>query len=235
MKRTLALALAAAAALLTGSAQADSFLPPSVREARSASGEWVVTVIPASLSCALDESGCEPAARAVIEMEVRGYRGRGRVVRLVNETAPGRAYITDDGARLLTVDDYASYGVGPNVLVVYGEQGEVIARHALGDFLPDDYVNGLPHTVSTLRWLAGEPRIEAGTHRAIIPIVLVGPEQGYDIQGSLDLTLDLDTGEIEHPSGAAFDNALWCARANAWVLEDDAAERAREAAARRCR
>ena len=124
--------LATIAAFITGvPAQADSFLPPSVQEASSADGSIVVTVVPAMLSCAVGEADCEPAARAIVEHFRGDYRSNSRTVRLLNPQAPARVLVTDDGERLLTVDDYASYGFGENVLVVYGSKGEVIARHAL--------------------------------------------------------------------------------------------------------
>ncbi|RIV83851.1 hypothetical protein [Aurantiacibacter zhengii] len=231
--------LATIAAFITGvPAQADSFLPPSVQEASSADGSIVVTVVPAMLSCAVGEADCEPAARAIVEHFRGDYRSNSRTVRLLNPQAPARVLVTDDGERLLTVDDYASYGFGENVLVVYGSKGEVIARHALKDFLPQDYINGLPRTVSTLRWWGAAPRIEPGTHRAIISLHLVGPDSDIPraFQGPhIALALDLDTGEIESPSGTLWENALNCARANSWLVPDVAAERQRERYRQLCR
>lgn len=221
-------ALPLAALACSVPALADSFMPPTIREVRSPSESAVVTVIPAKLSCAVGEENCEPAARAVVEL-VRGYeRFASRTVRLVNREAPGTVLVTDDGERLLTIDDYAWSGFGENVLVVYDDNGAVTARHALNDFLPGDYINGLPRSVSTLRWWSAEPRIEPGTHTAILSLLLV-EKDGWQGRGdALELTLDLDTGEIERPSGARFEMALNCARANAWLVPDNAAERERE-------
>lgn len=169
----------------------------------SASGEVVVTTIPAILSCAPTEKDCEPAARAIVEFERGGMRGPSRTVRLRNSQAPNYVLVTDDGERLLTVDDYASAGFGENVLVVYDNQGEMIANHALTDFLPEDYINGLPRTASTLRWWSAPVRILPGTHHAVVSVIKAdgtGNFPGANTDG-IELCLDLDTGAIERLSG----------------------------------
>ena len=229
------LALIAVAALASGPARADSFMPPSVTETRSPQGTAMVTVIPAMLSCAVGEEDCEPAARAVVERLQGPFKAGSRTVALVNAQAPSLALVTDDAERLLTVNDYASAGFGENVLVVYDDHGAIIARHALGDFLPDDYINGLPRTASTLRWWAAPPVIEPGTHIATISLHLVGPEPWGGAGKALALRLDLDTGHIERPSGPAWEAALNCARAHAWLVPDDAAVRQREHFRKLCR
>ena len=228
-------ALSAAALACSVPAMADSFMPPTVQEVRSPQASAVVTVIPAMLSCAVGEADCEPAARAVVELVRGNERFGSRTVRLVNREAPGTVLVTDDGGRLLTIDDYGWWGFGENVLVVYDESGAVIAKHALNDFLPEDYINGLPRTVSTLRWWSASPRIEPGTHTAILSLHLV---EGGGWQGpgeALELTLDLNTGAIERPTGERFERALNCARANAWLVPDKAAERERERYRKLCR
>lgn len=223
-------------ALSPSPALADSFVPPSVTRTASASGAWVATVVPAALSCLDGPPSCQPAARATIaRADGAAADEAGRGFALLNPQAPGRVLLSDDGERLLTIDDHASFGLGPNVLVVYAADGRVIARHDLAAFLPPDYIDGLPRTVSTLRWWAGEPRIEPGTHVATVPINLVGPDGGFDTRRALPLLLDLDTGVIEQPGGSAFAAALWCARANAWNVHSPQDERRRAQARSRCR
>ncbi|ANY18842.1 hypothetical protein A6F68_00307 [Tsuneonella dongtanensis] len=228
-----ALALAA----LPVAAQADSFMPPTLTEARSPSGEWIATVIPARLSCAQGEIRCAPAARAVIEYVGKGTdRMASTTVRLVNPEAPGRTLLTDDGERLLTVDDYASMGFGPNALVIYRRDGSVVRRLALADMVPADYIDGLPRTASSLLWIAEAPRIEPDSHRAIVPLLLIGPMgQEYRGRRSLALALDLDTGEIEQPAGPEWERARNCARANSWIVPDRHAMRERERFRKLCR
>ncbi|WP_156172107.1 hypothetical protein [Aurantiacibacter gangjinensis] len=230
--------IAAAAIALGAPALADSFMPPSVQEYRSANGQVVVTVIPTMLSCAPGEADCTPAARAIVERVFGDYRGNSRTIRLLNVEAPNWVLVTDDGQRLLTVDDYASAGFGYNTLVVYDGEGAVIARHALTDILPEDYIAGLPRTAATLRWWGEAPRIEPGTRRAIISVLK--PDRDGDMQramrdGGIEVTLNLDTGVIERPSGPEWENALNCARANSWLVSDAAAERERARYRRLCR
>ena len=228
-------ALPAAALACSVPAMADSFMPPTVQEVRSPQESAVVTVIPAMLSCAVGEGDCEPAARAVVELVRGNERFASRTVRLVNREAPGTVLVTDDGERLLTIDDYGRWGFGENVLVVYDGSGKIIAKHSLNDFLPEDYINGLPRTVSTLRWWSAEPRIEPGTHSAILSLHLV-EAGGWQGRGdALELAVDLDTGEIERPSGTRFEQALNCTRANGWLVPDKAAEPERERYRKLCR
>ena len=240
VSRILSLLLLALAGgiVLASPALADTFMSPSVQEHRSTDGQTVVTVVPAMLSCAPEESDCTPAARAIVERVFGGDRGHSRTIRLLNPQAPGGVFVTDDGARLLTVDDYAGGGHGPNVIVVYDGEGTVLARYGLSDILPEDYIAGLPRSVSTIRWWHSAPIIEPGTHRAIISIFK--PDKEGDMQramrdGGIPLVLDLDTGLIERPSGAIWENALNCARANSWVASDDAAQRQRARYRSRCR
>lgn len=234
MFKRFALALCALAA----PAAADTFPPPSIVETYSPSRTAVVTVIPTPLSCAVDEIDCEPAARAVIEFLHGQHRGHGRMVRLVNRDAPGQALVTDDGQRLLTVNEYAAAGFGENTIVVYDEKGGLIARYSLSDFLPEEYVAGLPRTAATIRWWAGEPVIEPNSHRAILSINIAGEDTGTPRAARREefrLALDLDTGEIEKPAGPRWERALNCARANSWLVPDRAAERERERFRALCR
>ena len=116
--------------------------------------------------------------------------------------------------------------------------GTVIARHSLADFLPAEYIDGLPRTASTIRWWAGEHVIEPNSHRAILSINLADEDSGIPraaVFTELTLALDLDTGEIEAPSGPRWERALNCARANAWLVPDAAAERQRERFRKLCR
>ncbi|MWV26556.1 hypothetical protein [Aurantiacibacter rhizosphaerae] len=237
MKCVLPFLAAATTLLVSAPSQADSFMPPSVQEAVSSDGSIAVTVIPAMLSCAPGETECVAAARAIVERVHGGYRGNSRTIRLVNPQAPGRVLVTDDGERLLTLDDYASYGFGDNVLVIYGANGEVIARLGLHDFLPEDYIAGLPRTASTLRWWAAPARIEPGTHRAVVSVIAVQAADSWPSPGAsgFELDLDLDTGEIESPSGPDWQNALNCARAQRWLVPDQSAKRERDRYRALCR
>ena len=231
-------ASAAAIALFSAAAvSADSFAPPSVQTATSPSGSVVVTVIPAMLSCAASESDCEPAARAIVEFDRGGMRGPSRTVRLRNREAPGYALVTDDGERLVTVNDYASAGFGDNVLVVYDERGEIIANHALADFLPEEYINGLPRTASTLRWWSAPVRLLPGTRQAIVSVYAADGSGDFSGQATdgIELRLDLDTGAIERPSGPEWQAARACALATPWMVPDAGAEAQRARFGEICR
>lgn len=228
--------LAAALVAVPAIARADSFVPPTLVETRSPLDRAAVTVIPARLSCGVGEAGCEPAARAVLDIVNGAERTASTTVRLVNSEAPGLALVTDDGERLLTVNDYAGAGFGPNVIVIYRRDGSVVRRLAIEDILPEAYVAGLPRTVSTIRWWGDTPSIEPDAHVATIPINLVVPD-GQEFLGrrSLPLRLDLDTGELEKPAGPAWNAAMNFARASSWLVPDRKALRERERFRKLCR
>lgn len=212
-------------------ARADSFMPPEIEQAMSPSKTAIVTVIPARLSCGVGETACEPAARAVVSLMAGPYRANGYAIRLLNPEAPSAFLITDDGERLLTLNDYASVGHGPNAIVVYRRDGTIVARYALTDFLPEVYVNGLPRTASSIRWQAGAASIEPETRVATIPVFLMDRTQSAR---RMDLRLDLDTGELEKPTGPAWENAIICARPNSWIITGRKSERARDRYAKKC-
>ena len=80
-------------------------------------------------------------------------------------------------------------------------------------------------------------RIEAGSHRAIVSVreIHAGDNWAASNGSGFELSLDLDTGQIDRPAGARWDKAINCARANTWLVPDRAAERERERFRALCR
>jgi hypothetical protein len=52
---------------------------------------------------------------------------------LVNQIAPCEAMITNDGKYVITFDDWYNRGYGENVMVVYGENGELLKKYKLNE------------------------------------------------------------------------------------------------------
>lgn len=52
----------------------------------------------------------------------------------MNPIAPVLAFVSNDGTRVLTLDNWYSAGYGLEVFVVYNERGEMVKRYQLDDF-----------------------------------------------------------------------------------------------------
>ncbi len=66
---------------------------------------------------------------------------------------PVQGFITDDGKHVVTCDTWAKLGY-EHALVIYGDQGVVVADHSLEALLsPDEIATSVRHTATTRRWL----------------------------------------------------------------------------------
>ena len=74
--------------------------------------------------------------------------------KLINKVSPVFALVSNDGKRVVTLDNWHSMGYGNEVLVVYDEVGELVRKYQLEDFsvftLNDYYI-----TVSSIWWRCG--------------------------------------------------------------------------------
>ena len=67
---------------------------------------------------------------------------------------PVRAFLADDGKSVVTFDTWARLGY-EHALVIYGEQGNVVADYDLEALLSADDIGKVPHTVGSRHWLQG--------------------------------------------------------------------------------
>jgi hypothetical protein len=68
---------------------------------------------------------------------------------------PVRAFITDDAKHVVTFDTWAKLGY-EHALVIYGEQGSVVADYNLEALLSaDEIARSVGHTATTRPWLQG--------------------------------------------------------------------------------
>lgn len=73
---------------------------------------------------------------------------------LVNPVAPYEAMITNDGKYVITFDDWYNVGYGENVMVVYGENGEILKKYGLNEITHLNK-NQLSVSVTSIWWYFG--------------------------------------------------------------------------------
>ncbi|TCP35921.1 hypothetical protein [Sphingomonas sp. BK235] len=150
-------------------------------------------------------------ARGVLERRVGGRWITQWEVPLANEVAPVDALVSDDGQHVVTFDNWHSMGLGENVVVIYGAGGQQVRSLRLDDLLPPDYLEALPRSVSSLHWRR-EARLARDGRHVAIPVVVPEEESRSDARPrTVDVSVDLATGAVVPPSGAAWDRALTAA------------------------
>jgi len=89
---------------------------------------------------------------------------------LVNPVAPYEALITNDGKFVITFDDWYKLGHGENVMVVYGEKGDLIKKHRLHEItsLP---TSQLSVSATSILWYLGHETYSEQPQRLKILII----------------------------------------------------------------
>jgi hypothetical protein len=203
-------ALALAAALAAPAANADSWALPTERTTASPGGGARVTVTPRTLQSQLayfsdaTENKDKPgqvvggAEEATAHVEVKAADGTWRTLwrgPLRNDVAPVDVAVTDDGTRLVTLDNWHSMGHGDDVVVIHDERGQVVRRWSLEQLIGAAYVAQLPHSVSSIWWRGGEPAIVEGGKAVRIQVLAPGIDPGEDDESrSVPLLIDLADG-----------------------------------------
>jgi len=149
MKTRLALALAPCVVLIaTAIVGADSWPGPRPQVFAAAYGAYGFKTRPPQLSVWSGKGHGTLFAPAA--------DGSERVVwnrELVN--IPVRAFVADDGKYVVTLDTWAKLGY-EHALVIYGEQGNVVADYDLEALLPaDDIARSVVQRVGSRHWLEG--------------------------------------------------------------------------------
>ena len=203
-------------------AWADSWSPPSKTTYRSPDKAARLTVTPRALESPLayfedKVEGREPAGapagsratRATATLERRSPSGRWEKVwtrPLDNEVAPVDVLVANGGRAFATFDNWHSTGYGPNAVVVYDGEGNVVRRLGLTDLFPEWFIASLPRSVSSIRW-RGKPRISEKDGDLIVPVLLpTNEEPATDVERTLDLAIRLADGApvgLERPEWKA--------------------------------
>lgn len=213
---------------------ADSWLPPGRETYHSGNGEWRLTVVPRALSGALDyfqdkvdrrdPAGLPQGAteRSPVGILERKQGNRWILVwqqPLVNEIAPTGALVANDGRHVVTFDNWHSIGHGDDTIVLYDAQGQMVRAMGLDAFLPPDYIDALPRTVSSLHWGGGHrllPDNETLVLRVNEPGDRMGPDR-YSI--SVPVRVRLRDGEVTQPGGPEWHRAKTSAQRVRWERE----------------
>lgn len=216
-----AAAVLALAVLSPGTAAADSWLPPRPTTYVSSDRNFRLLVTPRALENGLsyfedlvDERpnpgqrpGGTPAARGKLERRVAG--GRWTTVwdaALVNDVAPVRALVSDDGAYVVTFDNWHQVGIGEHVVVIYDGSGTLVRSLMLTDIVPETYAKALPRSVSSLHW-GGEHRLSGD--ELILRVVVPGePQAAFENPDFVEVAIDLSSGVVRTPDGPAWRAAL---------------------------
>jgi hypothetical protein len=172
-----------------GSASADSWAAPQVKEVFSASRDHFVRVIPGnSLGETFGFAGAAKGAHAKAEF----YRRQGdrsyrlmQSVELLNPIAPAEFLVSNDG-RLATIDNWHNRGYG-SVIAIYSPQGDVVKAYALADLFSPAEIGAFPHSISSAHW-----------HR--VPVYINQDQRTLYmmIESGRDLVIGLETGRFAY-------------------------------------
>jgi len=141
-------------------ALADSWMPAKEFEATSANGKFVARILLGTR---------QTNAQAVVYSVRTNGRRELWHVQLTNRVAPSRVFLADDGAALVTTDNWGPSGYGNEVVVIYNTKG-LLANYSLEQFAPppagfvsssssifdrdEPYRGKFIHSVSSRHWSA---------------------------------------------------------------------------------
>jgi len=170
----------------------------------------------------------QTSALGTMEHQVQGHW---RVVwkkPLLNEVAPVGVLVYEHG-QAITLDDWHGMGYGTNAVVFYDANGKVVRALSLADFLPKEYIDALPHSVSSIRW-RGKPAISNDGAQLEIPVVEPRPHQGWRAEDMQHVVVrfDLATGDRIQGESQAWGDAVRSAHeANQERIAQEAAAKVR--------
>ena len=204
--------------LVPGTAAADSWALPDVKESHSPSGDFRVTVFPKTLSSQLDyfsdqvegkedpgaaEGVPENFARAVLpKLDTSGAFIPVSEFRLLNEVAPVTTLVADSGRWVVTLDNWHSVGYGSSVVVIYRQDGSVVQSFAIEDLLTEADVARLPRTVSSRYW-RDSVEIDEATSELILTVSRCRFERDCS-DPPVPLKVDLETGALQQKKRPIF-------------------------------
>ena len=127
---------------------------------------------------------------------------------LANCIAPVSALVAPAGRYVVTFDNWAGIGVGPNIIVIYDAAGAIIRSLALRDFLPDHYIRAFAWSYGSVYW-SGEHRFSpSGEHMILAVRVPNEADIGiFAAERHIDFQIELSSGRVIPPDPSAWANA----------------------------
>ena len=231
------LAIILLALTFTVAAHADSWMPPDTEVTLSKNGSFRFTVEPSPLASSLQyfeeelkaQSEGQPVERPTPfgMLERKDAAGNWTLVwavPLVNDVAPVSALVSGDGRHVVTFDNWHSVGRGKNVVVIYGVDGALVRSMKLTDLVPEDYVAGLPMSVSSTRWKRGSRFADDGDD-LLVDLIVPNEDPFSEETETVTVTMGLTDGSVTLPDERAWEAAM--AMAQAVKVARDEAEQAR--------
>ncbi len=179
--------IAALAALFAASAAADSWLATTEQDYYSANEAYYLRVVPGDGSAHARGTLYEAARREGDDVEVWSRE-------LLNPAAPHKVLVADSGEYVVTFDEWGRVGYGPNVVVIYGAEGDVVKNFALEDLLTEEEIVDVPHSVSS-RWWGGEHYLDEEAGVAVLKVVTGAAEPDRE-ETFRELRIRLSDGEV---------------------------------------
>ncbi len=177
---------AALAVALAGVAFADSWLAPTEQDYYAVNEAYYLHVVPGD--------GAKHARGTLYHLFVGGGEEEVWSRDLENAVAPVTVLVSGDGRYVVTSDDWGGVGYGPNVVVIYGPEGELVCTFALEDLLTEGEIALVPHSTSS-RWWRGEHELDETNDVVILKVIAGGmTEEGK--ARTRDLRVALATGEV---------------------------------------
>jgi hypothetical protein len=204
---------------------ADEWMLPTTQAYLSPDRSWRLTVTPRAVTSQLayfsDKVAGHRLAGAVAgnpQNHVRGlmeHLEQGQWKRvweepLLNEVSPVEAVVTSSG-QAVTFDNWHESGYGKDVVVIYDDHGKPVRAMGLEDFLPKEYIEALPRSVSSI-WWGSEHHFSADGKQVVLRVVVPSAEAYQHLDGStsqhIELAFDLAAGSAVPPDGRAWSEAL---------------------------
>lgn len=172
-----------------GTARADDWAAPQVKEVFSASRDHFVRVIPGNnlgetIGFAGSPKGPPATAEFYRRQPDRSYRLT-QTATLLNPVAPVEFFVSD-GGQLATVDNWHNLGYG-RVLAVYDARGTAVKAYALEDLFSAAEIAAFGHSVSSRAWRQGPVYINRDQRTVYLMIA-----------SGRDLVVGLDTGRFAY-------------------------------------
>lgn len=114
---------------------------------------------------------------------------------LSNDVAPLNALVSDDGAYVVTFDNWHFVGFGDDVVVIYDGAGQTVKKLALKDIVPESEIMRMPMSVSSIFW-GGEHYLDQDHSQLVLKVVAKWSGSLNDAPEYKEVRVDLRTGKV---------------------------------------